>query len=119
LSSCRTCHLINRKASLIPRFSFSNSPNADARTQSNLLIYPNKWYKIDTNSGTTTKHIFTPTGELIATAVADGKSTSTYWIHTDHLGGSSVLTGSTGEQAQLLDYYPFGDIRINENDGHD
>jgi RHS repeat-associated protein len=83
---------------------------------SSLFIYPNKYYNIDTSSGTTTKHIFTPTGELIATVILDGFSTTTHYLHTDHLGGSSVITDENGQPVQVLDYYPFGDIRLNEQE---
>ena len=37
-----------------------------------------------------------------------------YYAHTDHLGGSSVMTNSSGIAQQVLDYYPFGGIRLNE-----
>ena len=84
---------------------------------SSLFIYPNKYYNIDTDSGTATKHIFSPSGELIATVVTDSLSTTTNYIHTDHLGGSSVITDEEGQAAQVLDYYPFGDIRLNEQEG--
>ena len=43
---------------------------------SKLLVYPNKYYNIDINSGTSTKHIFTPSGELIATIISDRKKRS-------------------------------------------
>jgi len=30
------------------------------------------------------------------------------------LGGTNVVTDETGELVQLIDYYPFGDVRLNE-----
>ncbi|MEK7535962.1 MAG: RHS repeat-associated core domain-containing protein [Patescibacteria group bacterium] len=61
-----------------------------------------------------TKHIYAG-DELIATVEVNGTSAPVvYYDHTDHLGGSSVLTNSTGAKEQLLDYYPFGGIRLNE-----
>ncbi|MCD4761868.1 RHS repeat-associated core domain-containing protein [bacterium] len=77
-------------------------------------VYPNKYYNTDGN--TKTKHIFA-NNQLIATIEANGVSTSTYNIYTDHLGGSSVVTDEDGTVVQLLDYYPFGDQRMNEKEG--
>ena len=37
--------------------------------------------------------------------------------HTDHLLGGSVDTNENGEIVQLLDYYPFGGVRIDETSG--
>ncbi|MFC1613194.1 RHS repeat-associated core domain-containing protein [Patescibacteria group bacterium] len=76
--------------------------------------YPNKYYNIA--GATTTKHIFLG-GQIIATIEGNGSATSTYYIHTDHLGGSSIITDSSGDIEQLIDYYPFGDMRLNETSG--
>ena len=35
----------------------------------------------------------------------------------DHLSGSSLMLDEGGEVVQLLDYYPFGSVRINEKVG--
>lgn len=77
-------------------------------------IYVNRYY--DVNHATTTKHIFAG-DQLIATIEGNGVATSTYYVHTDHLGGSSVLTDESGDVVQLLDYYPFGGTRIDEKTG--
>ena len=39
-------------------------------------------------------------------------STTTYYIHTDHLTGSNVLTDGSGNVAEVTDYYPYGSERI-------
>lgn len=42
------------------------------------------------------------------------------WHHLDHLSGTSLETDDTGQVVQLYDYYPFGDVRIdNHATGHD
>ena len=74
--------------------------------------FANKYYNIST--ATTTKHIYAGS-ELVATITGDGSATSTYYIHTDHLSGSNVITDESGEKEQLIDYYPFGGIRLNES----
>src|SRR5690606_18025654 len=41
-------------------------------------------------------------------------STRILFSHTDHLGGGNILTDSSGDQVQTLDYFPFGSIRVDE-----
>ena len=72
---------------------------------------PTTWYNV---AGTTpTKHILTPDGEMLATIDGSNASATVSYIHTDHLTGSALSTNSSGAQTQLLDYHPFGTIRIN------
>ncbi len=80
------------------------------------LVYPNKYFNQST--GTTTRHIYA--GDmLVATIETTGIATTTNYIHTDHLGGTHVVTDSSGDMVQLLDYYPFGEARINETSSFD
>ncbi|MFA6306294.1 MAG: FG-GAP-like repeat-containing protein [Patescibacteria group bacterium] len=76
--------------------------------------YINKYYNIS-STGTSTINIFA-NNQLVATIEGNGIATSTYYIHTDHLGGSNVITDENGDVVQLLDYYPFGGIRLNEKE---
>jgi len=47
---------------------------------------------------------------------AGGSGTSAIsYLHTDHLGGTHVISDESGQQVELNDYYPFGDFRINES----
>ena len=48
------------------------------------------------------------------TSTGGGASSTVQYIHTDHLAGSSVITNADGEVIQALDYYPYGDLRIND-----
>lgn len=41
-------------------------------------------------------------------------ATTTNYIHTDHLGGTNVVTDDTGEFVEVVDYYPFGEQRISD-----
>jgi len=75
------------------------------------FIYPTKYYNL--TSATTTKHVFTPSGELIATLETVGATTTKHFTHPDHLGGTNVVTDENAEKIQTLDYYPFGSDRIN------
>jgi RHS repeat-associated protein len=84
-------------------------------TGSATTSYPNRYYNVasSTLTSTTTKHIFSPDGTLLATVVGSGTSTaSTTYIHPDHLGGMNVATDEDGEVVQTLDYYPYGAQRI-------
>ena len=76
--------------------------------------YPAKNYNI--TGATSTRHIFV-NNDLVATIEADGVLTTTHYIHTDHLGGSSIVTDENGDVEQLMDYFPFGGIRINDQAG--
>ena len=50
-----------------------------------------------------------------STVIASGaKQSKTYFSHTDHLGGGNILTDINAEQVQTLDYYPFGEVRVDE-----
>jgi RHS repeat-associated protein len=84
-------------------------------TGSATTSYPNRYYNVASSSltATTTKHIFSPDGTLLATVVGSGTSTaSTTYLHPDHLGGTNVATDEDGEVVQTLDYYPYGSQRI-------
>ena len=72
--------------------------------------YVNKNYNIQ--GATTTKHIYAG-NELVAEVIGNGNSTSTYIIHTDHLGGVHVVTNASGTAVSTSDFYPYGDLRIN------
>lgn len=76
----------------------------------NITYYPNKFYNI---SGTKkTKQIYV--GEqLVATIETNGAVVTPYYIHSDHLGSTNVVTDSSGTNVQLLDYYPYGMKRIS------
>lgn len=73
--------------------------------------YFNQYY--ETTGATTTLYVFAG-GQLVATIEGKGSATSTNIIHTDHLGGTGVVSSATGTAVQVLSYYPFGDLRINQ-----
>ncbi len=74
-------------------------------------IYPSKYYNI--SSTTPTKHIYAG-DTLIATIKGTGASALVYSVSTDHLTGSNVITNGPGTVEELMDYYPYGDIRLDE-----
>lgn len=62
------------------------------------------------------KHIFLG-DTAIATITGTGDTISAYNIHTDHLTGSNVITNSSQSIDELIDYYSFGSIRIDTQNG--
>jgi RHS repeat-associated protein len=84
-------------------------------TSSATTTYVNRYYNVASSSlaATTTKHIFSPDGTLLATVVGSGAANAaTTYLHPDHLGGTNVVTDENGEVVQTLDYYPYGSQRI-------
>ena len=47
--------------------------------------------------------------------VAQYKNSTTYFVHTDHLGSARLLTGLDQSVAQNLDYLPFGEITSSDS----
>ena len=84
-------------------------------TPTTTTTYPSKWYNVD-GMGKKTKHIMAGDG-MVATVETTGTTTTPYYITTDHLTGSNVVTTNTGTQEELMDYYPFGAIRLDEKAG--
>ncbi|MFA4873009.1 MAG: RHS repeat-associated core domain-containing protein [Patescibacteria group bacterium] len=72
--------------------------------------YANKLYNSDGTKNS--KHIYAGS-QLVATV----EGSTLQYIHTDHLTGSNVATNSTGGMVQLLDYYPYGSMRIDWKSG--
>lgn len=60
----------------------------------------------------------TANGSQIATADQLGTSTPVVnTVHNDHLGSTNVVSNSSGSLIQTLDYYPYGDIRVDTQVG--
>ncbi len=77
--------------------------------------YPSQFYNTD---GTNIiKHITIPSGETLATVKGTGAGVGVFSIHTDQLTGSNVITNTGGTQEELMDYFPFGNIRIDQRVG--
>lgn len=76
--------------------------------------YPFKHYS--SLGSTSTVHIFAG-DELIAVVENVGTTSTKRYVHTDHLGGTNVVTNASGDHAQTLDYYPFGTARVNSQAG--
>jgi RHS repeat-associated protein len=73
--------------------------------------YPNRYYSIE--GATSTSYIFAG-DTLVAYVEGNGNSTSTYFVHPDHLGSTNAITDSLGQTSLVKDYRPFGFTRIEE-----
>ena len=60
------------------------------------------------------KRYITLGGDTIATIKVSGATVTPTYLHTDHLGGTGVVTDSTGIKIELSDYLPFGGQRLSE-----
>ncbi len=72
----------------------------------------------DTYTGTATQSWFISTAAFKAAPTAAAATTSsTYYIHPDHLGGVNALTDSSGLLNENLQYYPYGALRTDTLNG--
>jgi len=77
-------------------------------------IYPHRYWNIA--GATSTSYIYA--GDmLLATIEADGRATTTRYVHPDHLGSTNVVTNASGTPTQVLDYLPYGGIRYSSSTG--
>jgi len=85
-------------------------------TGSATTTYPSSLY--ETTGTSTKKHIYA-NNTLVATIDSDTPAPQTYYVYSNHLGSTNVVLGEDGYINQLLDYYPYGDTRIeNQYDTH-
>jgi len=56
---------------------------------------------------------------LVATAQKDSNTgeEQLYYHYNDHLGGSNIIAKQSGEIAQILLYYPYGEIQVKRQSG--
>lgn len=74
------------------------------------VIYPTGYYNID-SAGKITKHFSAATVEGI------GAAAKIYYNHADHLSGQGVTTDGVGGAVEVVDYYPFGSVRLDNKSG--
>ena len=73
------------------------------------MYYPNRYYNANDGNVKKTKNIYA--GDMLVATVENGVA---YYVATDHLGGTNVITDSSGKQSELLDYLPYGGVRLDE-----
>jgi len=102
-------------AFLISLFLVVSPLSTLAQESPTVTHYPNKYFTAEySDSGVKiTKHIYDDRGNLIATVEGSGSEAKTYYVHTDHLGGTNVVTDDSGEITEVTDYLPYGQINTN------
>jgi len=73
--------------------------------------YPNSSYSV--TGATSTKQIYAG-GQLIATVTGTGASSTLVYVNTDHLTGSNTISDTSGNVIENTDYYPYGQIRVDD-----
>jgi RHS repeat-associated protein len=92
---------------------------------STTTIYPNKFYSITstTNGATTTATttVYVWNGDTLIATIdqvtvngANSGSSTTRYIHPDHLGSTNVVSDENGNIVDSIEYYPYGETRLNE-----
>ena len=82
----------------------------------NVIYTPNKHFERKGN--TSTKHIYVD-GILIGSVETDEDGNDVkHFIHIDHLGGTHIVSDEDGNAEQALDYFPYGNPRINDTQGY-
>ena len=77
-------------------------------------IYPSNLYELTATN--TTKHIY-GNNLLLATIKSDTPAPKLYHNHLDHLDSTKAVTTPDGYLNQELEYYPFGQIRLDNQYG--
>jgi RHS repeat-associated protein len=76
--------------------------------------YANDLFQTDDSPSIPTKHIFLPSGQLIATVKGSDEDATLSYVHADHLGSTQAVTANGGTREQFLDYWPYGQTRVSE-----
>jgi len=86
----------------------ANNQRVRQQVGETVTIYPNKYF--EDRGGENLKRVYLGSEMLVSIGANNGK----HFVHADHLSGSNVVTDSTGEVEQVLDYKPFGEPRVNQ-----
>jgi RHS repeat-associated protein len=99
-------------SSLTETYGYDESNNrVYYKTSTTTTYYPNALYSY--LGATSTKYI-SANGEPVARIVGSNSSSTLFYIHPDHLGGIHVLSNQSGVEAEAINYYPFGAIKIDD-----
>ncbi|MCF7906176.1 RHS repeat-associated core domain-containing protein, partial [Candidatus Gracilibacteria bacterium] len=81
-------------------------------TDEEVTLYIDKYF--DREGATEKVYIYAGNTKIATVETTDEEETLVFH-HEDHLTGGNVDTDSEGEVLQLLDYFPYGDTRIDES----
>jgi RHS repeat-associated protein len=94
-------------------YTYDQAGNRLTKTVGSITtFYPNKYYTTN-SAGIVDKYVFA-NGQLLGTVENMSTTTNRYWSYQDPLGGTDVVANSLGNPIELIDYYPFGSLRLDE-----
>lgn len=76
--------------------------------------YPSDIYSV--TGATSTKQVLA-NGQLVATIEGTGANASVMYDYTDHLSGTNVVADANGQIVEGINYYPYGEIRLDDKVG--
>ncbi|MBP9694902.1 MAG: hypothetical protein KBD73_00600 [Candidatus Magasanikbacteria bacterium] len=90
------------------------------RNSGSTTTYPNKYLEITPSS--TVQRVYLgdmEVAEYTTTNTTTSTPTTTVrtFVHTDHLGSTNLVTDDTGNIVETLDYYPYGESRVDNRVG--
>ena len=97
LETIETTYVYNAKGSRVKKI-----------TTDGTTLYIGKTYEIRDSVGK--KYIYIG-GNRITSRDENG---NTYFYHSDHINGSNIITDSSGQAVQLIEYTPFGKTSLND-----
>ncbi|MCF7906178.1 RHS repeat-associated core domain-containing protein [Candidatus Gracilibacteria bacterium] len=81
------------------------------------VAYIEKYFDLESSGDEKVEKVYIYAGNTkIASIETEDEEETLVFHHEDHLTGGNVDTDSDGEVVQLLDYFPYGDSRIDEHD---
>jgi len=75
------------------------------------LVYVNQYFEKNLSTSEVTTHYY-----LGGKEIAFRKGSTLEYLHTDHLGSTSVTTNTSGPQVSKVAYFPFGGTRYQNGD---
>ncbi|PYP86002.1 MAG: hypothetical protein DMG65_19650 [Candidatus Angelobacter sp. Gp1-AA117] len=82
--------------------------------------FPSIYYNVTTNGSSTTtiKHVFVNSIPVVTVTDATAPtSTALRYVLNDHLNGTNIMTDASGTIVETLDYYPYGQTRLDTKVG--
>lgn len=106
----RLTQATNTDTNTVTNYSYDQNNDRVKTTAADgtITFYPNK--NTDVTGNTTTIRI--SLGDAEVASITTGSPIN--FVHTDHLGGTSIVTDETGNKLELIDYQPYGKIRTND-----
>ena len=77
------------------------------RTDAQTILYINKYYEVNLTTGNATSYYYL--GDRLVAMKKSGENVT--YVHQDHLGGTSVVSDSSGGLDSSISYHPYGSTR--------